>query len=257
MSSSTCIDHSEVLDQHTGTIVCVNCCRVIGDGLTHFEVNQQKYSTFQENLKDEEDKISGENVIELLEKISDKLHLKRSSIDLAYYEYKKNTKKIQKILNYPNKKKYYKSFLSPEITLIFSIYTALKKGFCPRSIKDVCSASGLSEYTNVLKLSAFFEKNKGEDTPSVRLQPLNAKDVLLTNYLYLEDFTYEDVKQIVHKIDALKKNNFSPTATAAGAVYLYAKNVKSKKHTLKQISNLFNVACMTIQRFINQYKPCF
>jgi transcription initiation factor TFIIIB Brf1 subunit/transcription initiation factor TFIIB len=257
MSSSTCIEHSEVLDQHSGTIVCVDCCRVIDGGLTHFEVNQHKYSTFQENLKDEEDKISGENVIELLEKISDNLHLNRSSIDLAYYEYKKNKKKIQKILNYPNKKQRYKSFLSPEITLIFSIYTALNKGFCPRSIKDVCNASGLSECTNVLKLSAFFEKNKGDDTPSVRLQPLSAKDVLLTKYLYLGDITYEDVKQIVHKIDALKKNNFSPTATAAGAVYLYAKNVKSKKHTLKEISDLFNVASMTIQRFIDHYKPCF
>ena len=257
MSSSTCIDHSEVIDQHTGTIVCVDCCRVIDGGLTHFEANQQKYSTFQENLKDEEDKISGENVIELLEKISDNLHLNRSSIDLAYYEYKKNKKKIQKILNYPNKKQHYKAFLSPEITLIFSIYTALSKGFCPRSIKDVCIASGLSECTNVLKLSAFFEKNKGDDTPSVRLQPLSAKDVLLTKYLYLGDFTYEDVKQIVNKIDALKKNNFSPTATAAGATYLYAKNVKSKKHTLKEISNLFNVAGMTIQRFIDHYKQCF
>ena len=257
MSSSTCIEHSEVLDQHSGTIVCVDCCRVIDGGLTHFEANQQKYSTFQENLKDEEDKISGENVIELLEKISDNLHLNRSSIDLAYYEYKKNKKKIQKILNYPNKKQHYKAFLSPKITLIFSIYTALSKGFCPRSIKDVCIASGLSECTNVLKLSAFFEKNKGDDTPSVRLQPLSAKDVLLTKYLYLGDFTYEDVKQIVNKIDALKKNNFSPTATAAGAAYLYAKNVKSKKHTLKEISNLFNVASMTIQRFIDHYKPCF
>ena len=257
MSSSTCIDHSEVIDQHTGTIVCVDCCRVIDGGLTHFEANQQKYSTFQENLKDEEDKISGENVIELLEKISDNLHLNRSSIDLAYYEYKKNKKKIQKILNYPNKKQHYKAFLSPKITLIFSIYTALSKGFCPRSIKDVCIASGLSECTNVLKLSAFFEKNKGDDTPSVRLQPLSAKNVLLTKYLYIGDFTYEDVKQIVNKIDALKKNNFSPTATAAGAAYLYAKNVKSKKHTLKEISNLFNVAGMTIQRFIDHYKQCF
>lgn len=56
MSSSDCIEHSEVIDPHTGTIVCVDCCRVIGDGLTHFEMNLQKYSTFQENLKDEEEK---------------------------------------------------------------------------------------------------------------------------------------------------------------------------------------------------------
>ena len=155
MSSSTCIQHSTVIDASTATVVCVECNRVLDEGLTHFELNPQKYSTHKENLKDVEDKINGENVIELLEKISDKLHLNRSSIDLAYYEYKKNTKKIQKILNYSNKKLHYTSFLSPEITLIFSIYTALKKDLCPRSIKDVCSVSGLSECTNVFKLSAF------------------------------------------------------------------------------------------------------
>ena len=96
MSSSDCIEHSEVLDQHTGTIVCLDCSRVIDNGLTHFEVNQQKYSTFQENLKDEEEKINGENVTELLDKISDKLHLNRSSIDLAYYEYKKTQRKFRR-----------------------------------------------------------------------------------------------------------------------------------------------------------------
>ena len=168
MSSSTCFQHSPIVDQTTATIVCVDCSLVLDHGLTHFEVNQQKYSNPQENLKDGEEKINGENVIELLEKISDKLHLNGSSIDLAYWEYKKNTKKIQKILNYPNKK----TFLSPEIILIFSIYTALKKDSCPRSIKDVCNISGLPECTNVLKLAAFLEKNKGDDTPSIRLRPM-------------------------------------------------------------------------------------
>ena len=253
MSSSECIEHSEVIDQHTGTIVCLDCSRVIDNGLTHFEVNQQKYSTFQENLKDEEEKINGENVTELLDKISDKLHLNQSSIDLAYWEYKKNTKKIEKILKYPNKK----PFLSPEIILIFSIYTALKKHSCPRSIKEVCNISGLPECTKVLKLGAFLEKNKGDDTPSIRLRPMNAKDVILTHYMYIEDFSFEDVKQMNLIINTLEKNTFSPTTTAAGVVYLYAKTVKSKKQTLNQVSSLFHVTTMSIQRFINKYKLCF
>ena len=183
MSSSTCFQHSPIVDQSTATIVCVDCSRVLDQGLTHFEVNQQKYSTSQENIKDgkKEEKINGENVSQLLEKISDKLHLNRSSIDLAYWEYKKNTKKIQKILNYPNKK----PFLSPEIILIFSIYTALKKDSCPRSIKEVCNISGLPECTKVLKLAAFLEKNKGDDTPSIRLRPMDAKDVILTHYTHV------------------------------------------------------------------------
>ena len=77
MSSSTCFQHSPIVDQSTATIVCVDCSRVLDQGLTHFEVNQQKYSASQENLKDgkKEEKINGENVSQLLEKISDKLHL--------------------------------------------------------------------------------------------------------------------------------------------------------------------------------------
>ena len=255
MSISTCSQHSPIIDQSTATTVCVNC----NQGLTYLEVNQQKYNTPQENLKEGKkgEKINGENVIELLEKISDKLHLKRSSIDTAYCKYKKNTEKIQKILNCPNKKLHHKSFLSPEIILIFSIYTALKKDFCPRSIKEVCNISGLPECTKVLKLAAFLEKNKGDDTPSIRLRPMNAKDVILTHYTYIEDFSFEDVRQMNHIINTLEKNTFSPTTTAAGVVYLYAKTVKSKKQTLNQVSSLFHVTTMSIQRFINKYKLCF
>jgi transcription initiation factor TFIIIB Brf1 subunit/transcription initiation factor TFIIB len=256
MSSSDCIEHSEVLDQHTGTIVCVVCCRVIKDGLTHFEVNQQKYSTFQENLKDEK-KINGENVYELLEKISDKLHLSQSSVDIAYIEYKKITKKIQKILSYPNKKPHPTSILSPEIVLMLSIYTALKKDFCPRSIDFLCNIAGLQESANVFKLAAFLEKNKDDDTNSTRLQPLKAKDLLLTHYTCIDNFSFEDVNRMNDIIEALKKNTFTPHTTAAGAVYLYARNVKCTKQTMRQVSSLFNVTTTSIQRFINKYKLCF
>ena len=65
MSSSTCFQHSPIVDQSTATIVCVNCARVLDQGLTYLEVNQQKYSIPQENLKDGKkgEKINGENVI--------------------------------------------------------------------------------------------------------------------------------------------------------------------------------------------------
>ena len=62
MSSSTCFQHSPIVDQTTATIVCVDCSRVLDQGLTHFEVNQQKYSTLQENLKDGKEKINPEKV---------------------------------------------------------------------------------------------------------------------------------------------------------------------------------------------------
>lgn len=257
MSYSGCVDnkhYNTILDQSTATIVCLDCSQVVTGGLTHFEVNQQSYSVPQENLKNEEkeEEINGESVSQLLEKICDKLHLSKCSIDNAYLEYKKNTKKINKMLDYPSKK----LFLSPLNILIFSIHTSLSKDLCPRSIKDVCDIAGVSEYKNIRKINSFLEKNKG-DTHSTRLKPINAKNIILTHYLYIEDFSYEDVKQIDQKINALEENNFTPTTTAAGAVYLYSKNFKSKKLTMTQAASIFNVTTMSIQRFINKYKPYF
>ena len=98
MSSSCNFQHSPIIDASTATIVCENCARVLEEGLTHFDVNQQNYHISPDNLKDEEteEKINGENVIHLLEKISAKLHLHQSSIDTAYFEYKKPQRKLKR-----------------------------------------------------------------------------------------------------------------------------------------------------------------
>ena len=150
MSSSTCFQHSPIIDSSTATIVCQNCARVIEERLTHFEVNQQKYHIPQGNLKDEK---------------------------------------------------------------------------------------------------------KGEKIDGVK--PITAKDIILTHYTCITDFSFEDVKQMNHKINTLGQINFSPSTTAAGVVYLYAKNVKCKKQTLQQVSSLFRVTSMSIQRFIRKYKMFF
>ena len=251
MSSSCCFEHSPIIDSSTATIVCENCARVLEEGLTHFEVNQQKYHISRENLKDEkkEEKINGENEIQLLEKISAKLHLHQSSIDIAHCEYNKNTNKIENTLNHPHKKP---SLLSPENVLIYSIYTALKKDSCPRSIKEICNIAGGLKPIEILKIGTFLEKSRDEDTPPESLKPLTAKDIILTHYPYITDFTFDDVKQIFHKLNKLKQISFTPSTTAAGMVYLYANTVKCKKQTLQQVWSLFQVTPMSIQRFIKK-----
>ena len=257
MSSSCNFQHSPIIDTSTATIVCENCARVLEEGLTHFEVNQQKYHISPDNLKDEEkeEKINGENVIQLLEKISAKLHLHQSSIDIAYFEYKKNTKKIEKSLNHrPNKKP---SLLSHENVLIYSIYTALKKDSCPRSIKEICNIAGGLKPKNILQIGTFLEKSRDKHTPPTRLKPITAKDIILTHYPYITGLSFDDVKQIFHKLNNLEPINFTPSTTAAGIVYLYTNTVTCKKQTLQQVSSLFQVTPMSIQRFIKKYKTFF
>ena len=262
MSSSCNFQHSPIIDASTATIVCENCARVLEEGLTYHEVNQQKYHGLNFrfssiNLKDEkkEEKINGENVIQLLEKVSAKLHLHQSSIDIAHCEYKKqNKKKIEKSLNYPNKKP---SLLSPENVLIYSIYTALKKDSCPRSIKEICNIAGVLKHKSILKIGTFLEKSRDEDTPPTRLKPITAKDIILTHYPYITCLSFDDVKQIFHKLNNLGQINFTPSTTAAGLVYLYTKTSKCKKQTLQQVLSLFQVTPMSIQRFIKKYKTFF
>ena len=113
------------------------------------------------------------------------------------------------------------------------------------------------KHKSILKIGTFLEKSRDEDTPSTRLKPITAKDIILTHYPYITGFSFDDVKQIFHKLNNLGQINFNPSTTAAGMVYLYTNTVKCKKKPLQQVSSLFQVTPMSIQRFIKKYKTFF
>ena len=259
-SELCCFQQSAVIDQSTASVICQNCARVLQEGLTHYEVNPQRYPIPGGNLKEEkkEEKINGETPIKLLEKISAKLHLHKSSIDKAYDEYYINREKIDKSLNHQSKKPF---FLSRENVLIYSIYTSLKQDLCPRSIKEICNIAGVQNTKSILKIGTFLEKSRGADSTPTRLKPITARDIILTHYTYITGLTFDDVKQISHRLIGLGRINFTPLTTAAGAVYLYTNTdmfqMKSKKQTLQQVSSLFKTTAMSIQRFKKKYKMLF
>ena len=66
----------------------------------------------------------------------------------------------------------------------------------------------------------FLRKNRDEETPPTRVKPIDAKDIILTHYTCITDFSFEDVKQMNHRINTLGQINFAPSTTAAGVVYL-------------------------------------
>ena len=69
---------------------------------------------------------------------------------------KKNLKEILKIPGkYSNK---IRLLLSCENILIYSIYTALRKDSCPRSIKEICNIAGGLKPLNVHQIESFLEK---------------------------------------------------------------------------------------------------
>ena len=260
MSSGCESGHLPIIDASTATIVCQECAMVLEEGLTYSEVKLQEFNTPFGSFNNEssEETINGENAYNVLEKIADKLHLCRSSIDNSYYEYKENMKKIRKILNFTkqySKKK--RLHLSNENVLIYSIYITLKADSCPRSIKEICYFSGGLKPLNVLRIGKFLEKSRDKTTPPKRLKPVTARDIILSHYPYIEGLSFDDVKQMNHKLNLIGLVNFTPTTTAAGIVYIYTNFVKHTKQTLQQISSLFQVTPMSIQRFMKIYKKFF
>ena len=150
-----------------------------------------------------------------------------------------------------------RSLLSNENILGYSLYNLLKEESCPRSIKEICYFSGIKKPLNILKIEKCLELNRNRIKPTQRVKPITAKDIILTHYPYLENFVFEDVKEIFHRLNCIEPINFSPTTTAAGAVYLYMNFVKRCKKTMTQITSLFNVQSMSIQRFVNKHKDFF
>ena len=86
-----------------------------------------------------------------------------------------------------------------------------------------------------MQIGKFIGANRGKDTPSKRLKPLTAKDVILTHYPYIEGLSFDDVKQIFHKLNCIEPISFTPTTTAAGIVYLYVNFVKHSKHLKRKM----------------------
>lgn len=251
--------HSPIIDHTTATVVCDRCCRVLDDNLSYNEINVKGLASdstsFMKIQMDEE--IFGEPVIKVLQKIGDKLHLCDSSIYNSYKKYCTIKKKVKTILSSNSHAKNKRLLLSNENILGYSIYNSLKEESCPRSIKEICFFAGIVKPLNILKIEKCLESNRKDIKPMKRVKPITAKDIILTHYPYIENLNFEDVKQIFHRINCIEPINFSPSTTSAGAVYMYMNYIKKSKKTLTQISSLFNVTPMSIQRFVQKYKETF
>ena len=252
--------HSPIIDHSTATVVCQGCAKVLEEGLAYNEVMSKHQFSSQRSIQCETEKeelINGENAYELLVKIGEKLHLNQSSIDNSYKNYKKSLKKLKRISDLKQNSKKKRLLMSYENILAYAIYVTLKEASIPRSIKEICFFSGGLKCRNVLQIGKFIEANRDKDTPSKRLKPLTAKDVILTHYPYIEGLSFDDVKQIFHKLNCIGPISFTPTTTAAGIIYLYVNFVQHSKQTLHQISSLFQVTPTSIQRFTKEYKKWF
>ena len=248
--------HQPLIDHSTGTLVCTLCAHVLQEGLTYDEIHLNLCQSQQRSdIIKSASTIDGEPAIDYLYKVGDRLHLCQSTIDNAWDKYLKTKAKMQKILSLRNGQKNRRTLLDDKNLLVYSLYNTLKQEACPRSIREICCLAG-GHLHSIHMIEKFFDmKAKDVDDVGPRLKPISAKDIILTHYTYIDEFTFEDVKQINHLLNIILPCNFSPLTTAAGIVYLYINNIKkSKPQSLCQLSNLFRVSEMSIRRFVTKYK---
>ena len=257
-----CFEHLPLIDASTGTIVCSECAHVLDEGLSYHELKSpqpfslQELQRFSPKTDEETVKIHGECVYELLQKIGDRLNLCRPVIEKTFTNFKKTKKLMKKLVQQVHKKK--RIFSSNENVLVYSLYTTLKEESCPRAMKEICYYAGILKPLDVFKVEKFIESQRRLDNTNIkRLMPITAKDIILTHYPYIDQMTFEDVTQIFHRLNSIEPLSFSPLVTAAGSVYLYCNFVKKTKQTFLQLSNLFNVSSMSVQRFVKRYKNIF
>ena len=137
MNNSDCsfsFEHLPVIDSSTGTVVCGNCGLVLEEGLSYEET---RYSYHREYVSESYQKINGEPVKVLLEKIGDGLHLSQSTIDIVYEKFLGINKEMTKTLS-GKQFKQKKTLLSKINLLVYSIHCVLKEENCPRSLKEIC-----------------------------------------------------------------------------------------------------------------------
>lgn len=248
--------HQTLLDHTTGTLVCTSCAHVLQEGLSYEEFHLNKYHSQQSSgIIESATTIDYEPAIDYLHKVGDRLNLCQSTIDNSWNKYLKTKTKMQRLLSLKKSQKNRRILLDNKNLLVYSLYNTLKLEACPRSIREICWHTG--GHLHSIHLIEKFLDMKANDGGEVkpRLKPISAKDIILSHYTYIDEFTFEDVKQINHLLNSILPCNFSPLSTAAGIVYLYINNIKkSKPQSLCQVSNLFRVSEMSIRRFVTKYK---
>ena len=250
--------HQTILDHSSACIICTTCGRVLEEGLSYSELHLKKVPE-QKMTPDVQPSVNidGDSPSEYLNKVGDGLHLCQSTINNAFDNYLKTKAKMQKLMNFRHQKKNKRLLQDDKNLLVYSLYNTLKEESCPRPIKELCWYAGSVPHANIYMIEKFFHTHsKHEDIPTPRLKPISAKDIIYSHYPYIDNFTFEDVKQVQHHLnEILPSCNFSALVTAAGIVFLYVNYIKkSNPQSLNQIANLFRITTMSIRRFVSKYK---
>lgn len=217
-AENICEHLNQVTDQHEGSIICQDCGLVLSD---YFETDERKDKSFNFHDVDEiNQKNDYANKLCWLEEIKDILD--RIHIPCTYATH---------ILRYFNGAYKSKNFNN----LYFSIYKILNSSGIPISLAELSTATR----TNKNHIS---KSQKINDTIFIKY------DQLAEKYCTLLNLDFKTVAVIKEKIRNSPVTGHTPITIVAATIYQFCKR-KNKNISMKKISSLMNVSCISIQRY--------
>lgn len=183
---------------------------------------KENYYSFEMNKASISEILYNDTITEVISNMLDRIHI--------------STVHTMEIASY-HRKNYAKVDLK---SIVVSIYTILNKHGFNISLHHLIQINGL-------KGKRIFKSQKPNET------------VLLDVTEMIERFsqpltlTYKDVSLIKEQIRLQPLSGHTPLTIVAGNIYLYCKN-NNKHITIKQISLVTQVSCISIQRYIRNKK---
>ena len=209
---SSCDHKYEIINQREGDIVCGDCGLVL----------DKYYIVQSEKLEENQSLTSNEKnfVLEMLERLN-----VPKSVSSFIFKNISNSKIIKK----------------SESLLSSIIYNTLIELEIPFTIKDITGVTGISA-KKIIK-----EEKKNKDNKNV---------VIIDCFEILErvcsklNLSFKDYTLIKEKISKLN-SGFNPSTIISAHIYLHCKE-NNVKISMKEITNVTGITCMSIKRFIKK-----
>ena len=213
----SCSHENHIVDYRGGGVVCVECGQVID---SVFEERESYLS-----MEDDEDGRGG-----LTERESEYVKEMIEGLNLPSKTFSHIAKKILSM-------KFGKN--ASETLMTHCLYITLADMDIPFSVNDVSSVTGINH-------SKISKNKKCKDSSVVIIKTENILERACSN-LSLDFNQYTLIKE------SIKKSNtgFNPSTIISAYIYIFCRQNKLNI-TLKQISNITGISCMSIQRYIKK-----
>ena len=218
-----CFHENTLDDVSTSTCICTDCGLVLENQIYSHQYipNDAQHSTPQ---------------LQFLLDICDRIHVFKKA---AYAAFQK-----------------YQDFLSSNIIgkeedlsiCVFYLYETLKEEKAPRSMRHISDFSGVS------MKSLWNAQKKTESQSNIMLEDEYA--TLLENHMFRNSLCDSDLIIIKEslRLSVLNRRHFTPATVIASIIYLYCKQKKKKKITMKTIAIEFKISQMSIYRCCKHLK---